>query len=519
MAHFNRRIGTGTRTVALLLVASASSAAANVIMSCGSGYMDATNNCADRPRCPRGDSALECMPGQTCFAIPVGNCAGEPTPSPTKAPVFVCGSDAADAKMGCSDGIRCPGGSGAECPGEMGCYPITWLDCGYTTTTTEATAPETTEAATTTTTEEPTQEIVADQTKSVESKPAPVLTVAKADDAAQPDPVPVSETIRLCGSDYADATLCALATECPLGDALTECPMGYFCFDIPVSDCVTAEPTMAPVPTTPVPSRSPVIPPLNVCAFSYNEAVETCNDYAECVNGDASTCPNGEDCWSIPVEYCPKEAKAVVADEAVAPAISPVLSVCATSFMDAKVKCVDPSKDCSTTDVCDSDANEACFRVAREDCEGPISSSPVEVVEDVSPILSVCATSFMDAKVKCVDPSKDCSTTDVCDSNANEACFRVAREDCVGPVTSSSSFEVVDEVIVTTLPAVAVAQTKPAVMETAEPATTETPSLLFVCGTDYADAQDNICTNESCSTVNVSFVPPGSENTTTSLLS
>ena len=63
-----------------------------------------------------------------------------------------------------------------------------------------------------------------------------------------------------------------------------------------------------------------------------------------------------------------------------------------------------------------------------------------------------------------------------------------------------------------------IATTESAAEETAEPATTETPSLLFVCGTDYADAQDNICTNESCSTVNVSFVPPGSENTTTSLL-
>ncbi|EJK76987.1 hypothetical protein THAOC_01213 [Thalassiosira oceanica] len=122
-----------------------------LIMSCGSGYMDASNNCADRPRCPQDDAALECMPGQTCFAIPVGNCAGEPTPSPTKAPVFVCGSDSADAKVGCSDGIRCPGGGGAECPAGMGCYPITWLDCGYTTTT-EATAPETTMATTATTT-------------------------------------------------------------------------------------------------------------------------------------------------------------------------------------------------------------------------------------------------------------------------------------------------------------------------------------------------------------------------------
>lgn len=468
----------GSRTAALVvLFASASCVAAQLVMTCGSGYMDASNNCADRPRCPQGDAALECMAGQTCFAIPVGNCAGEPTPSPTKAPVFVCGSDSADAKAGCSDGIRCPGGSGAECPAGMGCYPITWLDCGYTTTTTEATAPETTKATTTTTettTEEPTQPAqvematVAEEAMPVESKPAPAAIVATADEAqpaqtAQPDPVPVSETLRLCGSDYADATLCALAAECPLGDAKTECPMGYDCFDIPASECVTAEPTMAPVPTTPVPSRSPVIPPLNVCASSYEEAVESCNDYEECVNGD---CPSGEFCWSLPVEYCPeKEAEAVAAEEAVAPATSPAVV-----------------------------ADEAAAVAADE-----------AVAPAISPVLSVCATSFMDAKVKCVDPSKDCSATGLCDSDASEACFRVAREDCAGPVSSSSSLEVVEEVIVTTVPAVAVAQTEPtepAVVETAEPATTETPSLLFVCGSDYADAQDNICTNESCSTVN-----------------
>ncbi|EJK61216.1 hypothetical protein THAOC_18337 [Thalassiosira oceanica] len=228
MAHSHRRIGTGTGTRALLLLlASARSAAAQrVIMSCGSGYMDASNNCAD---------------------------------------------------------ILCPSGSVAECPAGMGCYPVTWLDCGYTTTTTKETIPETTKA---------TAEV---EVVTVADEPAPILanTTAKA--------------------------------------------------------------------------------------------------------------------------------------EAVAPAISPVLSVCATSFFDATVKCVDPSKDCSATGLCDSDANEACFRVAREDCGEPVSPPLVEVVK-----------------------------------------------------------EVISD------PTVAVAQT-------------ETPRLLFVCGLDYDDAQDNICTNESCSTVNVRF--------------
>lgn len=41
--------------------------------------------------------------------------------------------------------------------------------------------------------------------------------------------------------------------------------------------------------------------------------------------------------------------------------------------------------------------------------------------------------------------------------------------------------------------------TTKAVVETAEPATSGPPSLLFVCGSDIADAKDNICTNESCS--------------------
>ena len=455
---------------ALILASAQSATAQNVIMSCGNGYMDASNNCADRPRCPAGDADRECQPGQTCFAIPVGQCAGEPTPSPTKAPVFVCGADSAAAKAGCSEGIRCPGGSGGECPAGMGCYPITWLDCGYTTTTTEATEPATTKATTTTTTtEEATQPApveaafdVTMPTMPVEDDPSAVFTIVEADagppaqtasvhDKVQPELQQAQQTLRLCGSDYADATLCALAAECPLGDAQTECPLGYACFDVPEADCVTAEPTMAPVPTTPAPSKSPVIPPLNVCAFSYGEAVETCNDYAECANGDASTCPNGEDCWNIPVEYCP-EAEAEAEAEA------------------AQYE----------EEVVVPDIEQATL-------------APV-----LSPVLSVCATSIADAKVKCVDPAKDCSATGICDSEASEACFRVAREDCAGP-------SLVEDVIVTTVPAVAVAQTEPAVAETTGAATTGVPDVLFVCGTDYDDAQDNICTNDSCSTVNVSF--------------
>ncbi|EJK66470.1 hypothetical protein THAOC_12614, partial [Thalassiosira oceanica] len=53
------------------------------------------------------------------------------------------------------------------------------------------------------------------------------------------------EILFLCGSSYSDATLCALATECPLGDQ-AECPAGYYCYAIPASTCV-ASPTSSPL--------------------------------------------------------------------------------------------------------------------------------------------------------------------------------------------------------------------------------------------------------------------------------
>ncbi|EJK46356.1 hypothetical protein THAOC_34979 [Thalassiosira oceanica] len=53
------------------------------------------------------------------------------------------------------------------------------------------------------------------------------------------------EILFLCGSSYSDAKLCALSTECLLGDQ-AECPAGYNCWAIPASNCV-ASPTSSPL--------------------------------------------------------------------------------------------------------------------------------------------------------------------------------------------------------------------------------------------------------------------------------
>lgn len=92
--------------------------------------------------------------------------------------------------------------------------------------------------------------------------------------------------------------------------------------------------------------------------------------------------------------------------------------------------------------------------------------------------------------------SASATTTTVRRDQSTLGVASTAIEDAVGSLSLSFSFNDADGLTSTTAPAAAT---------TTSVAPTVTPTNLYICGVDYADASTNFCTNPTCPTGDVSL--------------
>ena len=158
--------------------------------------------------------------------------------------------------------------------------------------------------------------------------------------------------------------------------------------------------------------------------------------------------------------------------------------VCGTDYADAETNCI-VNTACPNGDGCSTD--QTCFALPDESCLQP----PMLALNMTD--LYVCGIDLEDALTNC--RSEDDYCTDVTDITAyckssgedvTRSCFIIPYAEC--PATT--------EPTTTSSPSISVSPTMSALPTT--------PPLLFVCGTDYADAASNFCSLTPCPTGDVS---------------
>ena len=228
-----------------------------------------------------------------------------------------------------------------------------------------------------------------------------------------------------------------------------------------------------------------------VCGIDYDDAAANCVINTACPNGGG--CLSEQTCFAIPNDRC------VGMTASPSPTSTPDLYVCGVSFDDALSRCMSEEEACTdvtdTTAYCavtDADVARSCFIIPHEACFvgapsiSPVAGSATELAAAPA-TTSPTAASIAASIAASTGPTASLSPTSKAPTSAT-----------ISP-TPTTALIVTSVAPATSSPTVSLGSTAPTVL-TDSP----TPEMLFVCGVDFFDASNNICSLATCPNGDVS---------------